>query len=156
PAPDGSLLVGMGKPGPDLGLQRVVNGRMVPYRIPGFDGTAHTIGTVRIDREGVTWVGTDDAGLFRVQGETVEHIDRTGGLSGNYAQDVIEDREGSLWVITPDGVDRFSDTAVVSVGVAEGLCTAETDTVLASRDGGVWIGGDRALIHLKDGRITCI
>src|SRR5262249_53922342 len=153
---DGGIWVGFGKPGPDLGLQRITRGRLAPYKTPAFDGTAFTVNTVRVDREGVAWVGTGEHGLFRLQGDTVEHFDRTHGLSGNFVVDAIEDREGNLWVITTNGLDRFSDTAVVSFGAAEGLCTGETDTVLASRDGGVWIGGDRALIRLKDGRITCI
>jgi len=107
------------------------------------------------DREGSLWVGTYDRGVYRIHGTAVDHFDRTNGLSGDYVNDLTEDREGNLWVVTTQGVDRFADTAMTSISVTEGLCSTEASSVLASRDGSIWTGGDGALTRLRDERVTC-
>ena len=56
-------------------------------------------------------------------GDTVDHFDRTNGLSGNFVVAITEDREGNIWVATSHGLDRFSDTPVVSFSSTEGLCS---------------------------------
>ena len=52
-----------------------------------------------------------------------------------------EDREGNLWVATTKGIDCFRDVRVATFSTREGLATPEVDSVLAARDGTVWIGG---------------
>ena len=45
---------------------------------------------------------------------------------------VTEDREANVWVVTADGVDRFTDTPVSSVSASpKGLCSTEASSVLA-------------------------
>ena len=67
------------------------------------------------------------------------------GLSSDSIMALAEDREGNIWVVTAQGVDRFTDTPVISLSAAEGMCSAEVVSVLASRDGSIWVGGDGAL-----------
>lgn len=80
----------------------------------------------------------------------------TNGLSSDLIYSFTEDREGNLWVATSQGLDRFSDTPVVSFSVSEGLCSTEVGTVLAARDGSIWIGGTGALNRLRNGTVNCL
>ena len=53
---------------------------------------------------------------------------------------LFEDREGTIWVATSDGLDRFRELPVTSLSVQEGLSSAIATSVLAARDGSIWIG----------------
>lgn len=153
--PDGGVLVGIGKAGPGLGLERLIDGRWQSFDTPTFHGSSVAATSLHVDREGTLWVGTYDRGIYRIRGDVVDHFDRTSGLSGDAISEITEDREGNVWVVTSQGVDRFADTPVASVSVAEGLCSTEASSVLASRDGSIWTGGDGALTRIRDGKATC-
>jgi signal transduction histidine kinase len=155
-APDGTLWVGISKPGPDLGLQRLVDGRLEAFRTSQLDGSTLSVSALYLDREGSLWIGTLDRGLYRVRGDAVAHFDRRDGLSGDFVVEVTEDREGSIWVATSQGVDRFSDTPVVSFSSGEGLCSPEAASVLATRDGSIWTGGDGALTRVRGSTVSCL
>lgn len=154
-SPDGTVWVGVGKAGPGLGLQRVIDGRWQPFDTPALRGNSLVVTALHADREGSIWIGTYDRGLYRVRGERVDHFDRTNGLSSDNVSDLTEDREGNIWVVTAGGVDRFADTPVTSLSMSEGLCSAEASSVLASRDGSIWSGGDGALTRIHKDGVTC-
>jgi ligand-binding sensor domain-containing protein len=154
-SPDGTVWVGVGKAGPGLGLQRVIDGRLQAFDTPAFRGSSLVVVALHVDREGSIWIGTYDRGVYRIYGERVDHFDRTNGLSGDSISDLAEDREGNVWVVTTEGVDRFADTPVTSWSVAEGLCSTEVSSVVASRDGSIWTGGERALTRVHKGSATC-
>ena len=54
------------------------------------------------------------------------------------------------------GIDKFHSTPVVSFSTREGLGTTEVDSVLASRDGSVWVGGSQSLDVLRNGHVTSL
>lgn len=154
--PDGTLWVGISMRGPGLGLQRLREGRWESFKTHEFDSSNLVVNCLYVDRHRTLWVGTADRGLYRIHGDRVDHFDSTQGLSSDYVNSISEDREGNLWVATVSGVDRFTDTPVVSFSISEGLCSTEVDSVLASRDGSIWVGGAGALSNLRDGTVSCI
>ena len=72
--PDGSMLVGMGFRGRGLGLQQLVRGVWKPFERPGLDGTGLQVTALFMDREGALWIGAEDQGIYRVCGQSVEHL----------------------------------------------------------------------------------
>ena len=48
-------------------------------------------------------------------------FNRSDGLSGNTVSAFLEDHEGSVWVVTVDGVDRFREYAVTTISIQQGL-----------------------------------
>jgi signal transduction histidine kinase/ligand-binding sensor domain-containing protein len=153
--PDGTLWVGVAKAGPGMGLQRIIDGRWHSFDLPTLQGSSLVVVSLLADRQGALWVGTYDRGVYRIHGDRVDHFDHTNGLSGDFVNTLAEDREGNIWVVTTQGVDRFADMPVASVSFAEGLCAPEAASVLAARDGSIWTGGDGALTRLHEGRVTC-
>jgi ligand-binding sensor domain-containing protein len=155
PGSDDGLWVGMAIGGPGLGLQRFIDGHWHPVSLPGLQGDRLEVQTIRRDSHDGLWIGTS-RGLCRMQGNAVDHIGLTDGLSGDSIQGLYEDGEGKIWVSTTAGLDRLRPNRVLTFTSAEGLGTDEVDAVLATRDGTVWVGGQSALSSIRDGRVTTL
>jgi len=150
--PNGSLWVGMEAAGRGAGLERIVNGTLQPFVAPRLNGETLTVLDLMLDGANSLWVGTTD-GIYRIRGAEVDHFGSTDGLSGDWVNQSLEDREGNLWVLTSRGVDMFRDLAVKSVSKIEGLGPDEVQSILATRDGRVLIGTSRLHV-LRNGRIS--
>jgi signal transduction histidine kinase/ligand-binding sensor domain-containing protein len=147
---DGTLWVGMGRPGKDLGLGRFVRGKWEPVEAKGLDPSTLSVTKLTEDREGSVWVGTLDQGLYRIRAGVAEHFGASDGLSGNAVTDIYEDREGIIWVSTSDGLDSFRRLAVSVFSTREGLPANDVEAVLPARDGSIWIGNS-VLSRLVEG-----
>jgi ligand-binding sensor domain-containing protein len=153
-APDGSMWVGIGKPGRGLGLQQLVSGVWKPFVTPGFDSSTLGVVSLLFDRENSLWIGTEDHGVYRIHDKRVDHFDSADGLSSDEVNQFYQDHEGNLWVVTRRGIDSFQDIRVASFSGREGLCTQEPYSVLASRDGTVWVGGSHGLCAVRQGGVS--
>jgi len=142
---DGSLLVG----GP-LGLYRIWHGRWTPVSAPGFDGKNVYVVCIFRDRHDAIWIGTHDAGLYRLYRGEVEHFSSRNGLSADAVWAILEDREGGIWVATDQGLDNFRELAVLTLPKSA-LGVSEIDTLLTTRDGTLWIGADGGLLSRSEG-----
>jgi signal transduction histidine kinase/ligand-binding sensor domain-containing protein len=157
PAPEAGVWVGiMNAPGRELGLQRLVAGRMQPVVAGKLDGSTLPVSALHYDGAGSLWVGTNNQGIYRIHGETVDQFRSVDGLSGDFVTKFLEDREGTLWVATTRGLDAFHDRGVVTLSTREGLALDNVDSVLAARDGTVWVGGAGGLDAVRDTGVTSI
>ncbi len=138
-ARDGTLWVGIGRAGKELGLGTLVNGKWQPVDVTGMDTSTWSVTSLMQDREGAVWVGTEDQGLYRIRAGNAEHFGTTDGLSGKHVSAIYEDREGIIWVCTSGGLDSFRRLAVSVFSTREGLPTDDADAVLPARDGSIWI-----------------
>ncbi len=153
---NGSLWIGLLPQGAGEGLGRLENGLFKSFVTPGFDGSKLNVIAQTLDRNGSLWVGTLGNGLYRIRGDVVEHYGRAEGLSGDYVNDLFEDREGILWVTTTNGIDSFRDPRVATFSTSEGLGSESAVGVLASRDGTVWVANGDSLVKIKNGTVTPI
>ncbi|MBV8843520.1 MAG: hypothetical protein JO307_11985, partial [Bryobacterales bacterium] len=106
------------------------------------------------DRDGGLWIGTSAHGLVHsYQGKTsvFTHAD---GLSSDLVVSLFEDREGSVWVATPNGLDQFRESPVGFLSASAGLSSTTAASILAAQDGSIWIGTADGLNRWKDGRMT--
>lgn len=154
--PDGSLWLGLSAEGRGQGLQQLKDGAVKPFVLPPFNGSNFDIGSLMFDHDGNLWIGTKAKGIFRVHGNTVEHYDRTDGLSGDSVYALFEDREGIVWAGTTSGVDSFRDPAVVTFSQVEGLGKDLPAGILASRDGTIWVANAGSLDHIVNGNVSSI
>ena len=136
------------------GIRRVLDDGIAPYpsSAPCYGWPVE--GLFR-DREGNLWVGTSEHGIVHIHGngkiDVFSHLD---GLSGDYTRRFLLDREGSVWVATRDGIDRFRAYAIPTISTKQGLSSATPWSVLASKDGSVWIAGNSALDHWSKGQVS--
>jgi PAS domain S-box-containing protein len=151
----GPLWVGLVESGKGGGLQQLVRGAWKPFVTPEFDGSTLEVTALLLDRDSSLWVGTLNEGIYRIQGNKVDHFRSSDGLSGDAVTGLFQDREGNIWVATSRGIDNFHDLRVASFSTRQGLSSDQVNSVLASRDGAVWIG-NYDLDVLRSGKITSI
>src|ERR1019366_7132267 len=99
-----------------------------------------TAGTVLRDRNGGLWIGTTAHGLVHSYEGKTSMFTHNDGLSSDLVYALFEDREGTIWVATSEGLDRFRELPVTSLSVKQGVSSAITTSLLAARDGSIWIG----------------
>lgn len=155
-ARDGSVWAGVSQPGHGLGLEELVNGSWKTLITPAFDSSTLDVNGLLLDRHDALWIATEGAGIYRVHDGKVDHFRGVDGLSSDSASSFFEDREGNLWVATPDGIDCFRDIPVVDFSVREGLNADKVNSILAAHDGTVWIGNRGALDYVRGGVVGSI
>jgi Two component regulator propeller./Histidine kinase./Y_Y_Y domain. len=111
-------------------------------------------GSVLKDREGALWVGTVDKGLIHVHDGGVDSFTKADGLSSNGPFiDIFEDREGTIWAASLDGLDRFRRLAIPSLTARQGLSSDSIHSILSAKDGSIWAGTADGLNYLKDNTV---
>jgi signal transduction histidine kinase/ligand-binding sensor domain-containing protein len=115
-APDGSVWGVDGKTGELDELRAPVQGDTAPRHLNGVSSSM-----LLFDRDGSLWIAASFDGVRRaaypaqipahnsVQSDVpaIELFTPHQGLSGHPSEQVLEDREGNIWVGTADGLDRF-------------------------------------------------
>ena len=144
----GTMLVAMSHE-----IKRLVNGNLEPYPLLAGRQQLHPKSLLR-DRNGGLWIGTADQGLLHVHRGRTDRFTRADGLSSNTVSDMLEDREGNIWVATVGGLDRFHDLAVTTVSAKQSLSNDYVRSVVATHDGSVWLGTVNGLNRWKDGTMT--
>jgi ligand-binding sensor domain-containing protein len=116
------------------------------FQPPGYAGSGGARSFV--DRSGCVWFGQNlKGGLLRVCGDRWEHLSRPEGLLGERVFDFVEDSNGAIWVATVDGgVTRISDGPFTLL--TPGLSAGGVQTLLPTRDGGLWVGTTKGLDRL--------
>jgi len=85
--------------------------KLIPFQAPCHSSTPEKI--LR-DRDGGLWIGTLDLGLVHVHKGGTDVFSLSDGLTAEIVYSLFEDREGSIWVSTINGLDRFRDFAVAN------------------------------------------
>ena len=131
------------------------------------DGLSNNlVRSVMQDRSGAVWIGTDGGGVDRF-GHRLDHgfdhgFDRgkftslttANGLSSDIVLALGSEASGSLWVGTPDGLNKIQNGHVSVYTSADGLAEDFVRSLYAGSDGSLWIGTRRGLSHLQNGRFT--
>jgi signal transduction histidine kinase/ligand-binding sensor domain-containing protein len=143
---DGSLLVGIG----GRGLQRISHDRWSTVSAAGFDGSSVAVNYILRDRHDAVWIGTENAGVYRLYRGEAEHFDSRNGLSSDWIWGIFEDREGTLWIATSNGLDAFRDLPVLKLPKSI-WGVPELDNLIVTHDGTLWIGADGGLFTLATG-----
>ncbi len=116
------------------------NGRLQSVPLAGGD-SARAVRVVRVDREGNPWIGTDLAGLQRLQPRTFRtYLGAETGRSG-VVRSIAEDGAGRIWCATPEGIDIVLENgkltnSLTQIGKAEELWWS----LAADQAGQIWAG----------------
>lgn len=93
------------------------------------------------DREGRLWVGTFDAGLWRLGDGAFTTWSHWEGMVDQSVTTVLEDRDGNIWIGTlGGGLQRMSDGESHRFGAAEGLFGEQIGALAEDPGGGLWVG----------------
>ena len=110
--------------------------------------TGHTalLGVVRTlcaGRDGTLWVGTGSGVVGHVRGD-----DLTTSFVGPEIQAMLEDANGTLWVMAGDQVLRFRAATQEQIGSAIALPGLFLSGLLQDKSGSIWFSTDAALFRL--------
>ena len=132
----------------NAGLMRLFGDEVKPYPIRIDDSNR-----LLRDRDGSLWIGTIERGLIHIHDGLTDTFAQSDGLSGDIVLSLFEDREGSVWVATTGGLDRFRELPVSTLSVRQGLPSDVTSAVLAVPGGSVWIGTHEGLTRWNGGKV---
>lgn len=107
-----------------------------PQTGPIFDLTW----AVAVDDQNRVWVGTQDLGIFRLEGDRRLRIDQQHGLSPGFVVTFEQASDGTMWAGTNGGLNRIVDDRVVEqITQADGLPSSQIRSLAADGDE-LWIG----------------
>ena len=145
---EGNLLVGVRG-----GIKRLVNGQIESYPLNGLPKEFLVYRLFR-DHGGALWVSILGGGLVHVHQGKTDAFSQTDGLSGDEVAAVFEDREGSIWTATANGLDRFRPLSISTISTKQGLLSQTAYSLLTAKGGTVWIGTNNGLDRWDGGRIS--
>ena len=103
------------------------------------------------DRQHVLWIGTNDAGVIRLEGGVASQYFQKEQPPRTTVQCLISDRNENVWACTTNGLARLGQGKVVVYGTADGLPTANVRAACETADGTLWIGGDGNQLSSRTG-----
>lgn len=139
------------------GTRRVAGpgGPSAAYASPSPVGGVRTLFARNGDLWGATWNG----GLFRIptpgRGAAVETFGAADGLSSDQTRAVFQDREGSIWVGSELGLDRFRPANVI---VESGIPSNSPTSYRLAVDpkGVVYVGDAAGVYEISPGRAPAL
>lgn len=104
-------------------------------------------------RDGTLWIGLR-IGLWRYRNGRCTRF--TDGVSGDYVRDLMQARDGALWIATSRrGLKRLKNEQLTRWTVTEGLSSNDLYSLHEDAEGAVWIGtGEEGLCRWKAGKIS--
>lgn len=105
------------------------------------------------DRDHALWIGTQDQGVLRIHGSRIDRFAQANGLSGDFVVDLFEDADGSVWVATLNGIDRFRDVVATRIAMPSGPANMVVGAVERSTSGAVWVSTADALFRSAQGAL---
>lgn len=112
------------------------------------------INTMLRDKEGGLWIGTTGQGIVHLHEGRLDRFTSLDGLSSDIVESIFQDREGNIWVTSPDSLDRFTRPAVPKLTRKQGLSGDSVNSVLTDRQGITWIGTSNGFDELVADHMT--
>jgi len=149
-ARDGSVWAAMDKSSAGFQLQHFENGKWTSRDFPEIHVSNSDISTLFVDRENLLWVATAHHGIWRIRDNEVDHFGNVDGLSSDFVGRFFQDAEGTLWVVTAEGIDNFRDLRATTISTREGLSAPGASSLVAARDGTIWVGNFQAVDVIRN------
>lgn len=100
---------------------------------------------------GGLWIGTSH-GVLHLEGDNGKLFTTADGLAGNMINELMVDREGSVWVIeNGSGIDQMKPSRFETLGTAQGLSHPTVTSIMEDSAGGMWLATEDGLNHFADG-----
>jgi signal transduction histidine kinase/ligand-binding sensor domain-containing protein len=111
---------------------------------------SHYVNTACEDHLGQLWLGTRSQGIHVVGRKQHVRI----AVSSDTVTALLEDRDGTLWAATNNGLCAISTKIYTLFDKSRGLATSAVSAVCADNEGEIWAAnGDGGVAHFHDGHV---
>lgn len=105
------------------------------------------------DRDGRLWIGSVGGVEYLSGGRFTDYTERLGLRIGEADfWDIHQDRAGTLWFATSNGLLRHSEGETVRMQTEHGLPGNDVKFIHETSDGSLWVATYGGVAHFKDGR----
>ena len=94
------------------------------------------------ETQGALWFATDGKGLLRLT-DGIETFASKDGLANDTVRALLVGRDGSLWIGTRNGVNRFHGGRITRIAGPWDTKLQPVSSLAEDRHGNVWVGTDR-------------
>lgn len=105
-----------------------------------------------VSRDGSLWIGTEGGGLLRYRHGTFRAYGASDGLSDEFVRALFEDKGGTIWVGTDNGLLRYSQGRLVRVDGKGNIPAIAVHAIAKDKAGGLWVGGSK-LLRIFHGKV---
>jgi ligand-binding sensor domain-containing protein/signal transduction histidine kinase len=109
------------------------------YRIPRHLARPY-VNTLAEEVDGTVWAGSVSEGLFQFKEGKLTVVNASSGLSDNFVESLLVDREGNLWVGTGAGLNRLRHSNLSILGQNSGLGYGPVQGLAEVAPGVIWAG----------------
>ena len=151
PLADGSVLAGTSR-----GVDRIENDRIQPFTHPS-PLLRESILSIAQDANGTLWFGSYSHGLFSIDTAGKEqHFTREHGLWTNEVRAILPAEDGSLWIGTSRGLNRWHQGQIERYDMDSGLPGNYIMALYQTADQRVWIGTGSGVAYHANQTFTTI
>jgi hypothetical protein len=102
------------------------------------------------DKKNKYWFGTQNDGVYHVDGKTITHINTAHGLSSNTIRQIQEDDLGNIYFTTPQGIFAFDEEKIIEIEASK---HAFNEDIWELNPTDLWFSGSEnsSLIYRYDG-----
>jgi ligand-binding sensor domain-containing protein/signal transduction histidine kinase len=102
-------------------------------------------------KDGSLWIGTEGGGLLHLKDNQVKSYGAPEGLTDGFVRSILEDRRGTVWVGTDNGLYQVTGDRVKRVEMMPGVEPLAVHAISEDRQGRIWVGGSR-LLSIENGQ----
>ena len=101
------------------------------------------------------WAGSIfGGGLYRVNGDKVQHLGQAEGLKSNYVYTVFADEKGDLWIGSTDGLSWFQNGTLHTANSQQGLTSDQVFAIVDDSYDRLWFATFAGIASLEKKSLT--
>lgn len=122
------------------GLNQYKDGKFIQDPIQGLENV--NVSCVISDESNRVWVGTQNKGVFRYDGNELVQFTEENGLASNTVRHLHNDVEGNIWMSSSKGLTKIAESEVTVINNQNGLPTNPVRYVFQDNEHNLWISTD--------------
>ena len=140
-----------------VGIFQFVDGKFAPVTDPSVEALLQDSHCLLLDQAGRVWVGAGDDFVLCREGGQWRRYRIPRHLARPYVNSLAEGPDGAVWAgSVSEGLFEFKDGKATSINASSGLLDNFVETLLADREGDLWVGTGAGLNRLRRSNLSVL